>query len=252
MGAGASRVWGNLYVLIASVVWLVVVGLLILSYLPAYTDRTWWIASSVVAGACYAIFVIPLLYAISRLAKVVAGRGWGLPITMVHAGALLLGAALGAISASVQRTIDRRSWGIDPVGVDREAITDTTYILSGMGTTLITYQILIAAGLGFLAVIARLRRPRTAVWPSSDAPDTVTAVPSPGWAPYARAPSPQQRRSWRLQRDSVAANIGIVTGVAGLGLGFNGNHRNAAVSLGLGVVALALVYLASRRQAPLS
>lgn len=253
----ASGVRGNLYVVIASAVSLVVVGLLLVSYLPAYTDRTWGIVSSVVGGVCYAAYIIPLLYAISRLTKLVARRRWGLPIAIVHGGALLFGAAFGALGASLQRLSDRRSWGMGPIGVDREAITDTTYILAGVVSALLIYQVLVAAGLGILALIARLQEPRSAPRPTTvgtvySQTRPMTAAPRPARSqspPFAPAPSsePDEQRSWRLQRDSVAANIGIVTGVAGVGLGFNGNRLNAALSLGLGVIALALVYLVSRR-----
>jgi hypothetical protein len=122
-------------------------------------------------------------------------------------------------------------------GMDYSTVDDGAYYIMAALGTIVTYETLLIGCLLVLEAISWLRHgPRRSV---------VAVAPVAVFGPPATAPAATSVA--RAQRDSMGTSIGIVTGVAGLGLGFNGSYATAAVSIGVGLAALLVVYLIGGR-----
>ena len=225
----------RLYVWTTAATFAALLALTIYSWWPFYPKGVQGAFSLGFGLLCYGGWMTASLLAVSRLTRMVAGRGLGRGIVVCHLVALALAAMLvGAITAlSWQRA------RADPIqgDVDYSTVGDGAYYIGAALGTIVTYETLLIGCLLVLEAISWLRHgPRRSLVP---------AAPVSVFGPSATAPPATAVA--RAQRDSMGTSIGIVTGVAGLGLGFNGNYTTAAVSIGVGLAALLVVYLIGGR-----
>jgi hypothetical protein len=82
----------------------------------------------------------------------------------------------------------------------------------------------------------------------ADAHDRRQAPGPPAESPTPDAESPTPDAEARVRRNVAATDLGVVTGVMGVALSFDGNIRTLLISLGIGIVSFVALWLATRRK----
>jgi hypothetical protein len=240
--SGARSTASRMYVWTAATAFAALWALNVYAWWPFYRQQG---VQGAISAACavilYGGWMALCLWAVSRLTRMLAGRGLTRAIVVCHVVALAFAALFtGALVAVIMQ--QARKSPTSYRGIEYATIGDGPYFIVWALITIVMYETFLVGCLLFLEAVAWLRGNRSGV--------RVATSPAPGtWPPAPAAPvvSPAPKAVAKAQRDSMGTSIGIVTGVAGLGLGFNGNYTTAAVSIGVGLVALVIVYVVGGR-----
>jgi hypothetical protein len=231
-----------MYVWTTASAFTVLMALTVYSWWPAYERGVQGLISLVCGLILYGGWMFLGLWAVNRLTRMLAGRRMSRAIVGCHAVALLLAALFSGTFMAVMWQ-QARANPTSARGMDYTNVGDGPFYILWALFTILMYETILVGCLLFLEAVAWLREHRSGRTP---APAPAAWAPAaPPWTAPGGTPPPKAVA--KAQRDSMGTSIGIVTGVAGLGLGFNGDYATAAVSIGVGLVALVIVYVIGGR-----